>query len=682
MHYMVVSKLDKQVSFIEKKSVDPGDDKMESNLYQIELLDTDVIIAIGNANDTFLDKKIIYFPVYLVKENNKVVKIGVYEIPSTQWSKYIDENDNLDVELLDDPLLFSFVTQKMIETMRKVPEPQEEEEEEEEEGQEEQVVLTKEEEKITSDQTHIQEARKDIFTTTKGMLLPPLLREETKKQAKDIREKYHTASSDSWIVKFMKNPNYYLVDNEGGGDCFFATIRDAFSHIGQQTLVKQIRKKLANEATMEIFLNFKEQYNMFHSALQHETSEIKELEKEYNAIRLKIRDILDHKEKKTLVQAALELKNQHDRLIVEKSITASNLKEYKFMKDIETLEQFKVFIETSQFWAETWSISTLERLLNIKFIVLSSQAYQTKDVDNILLCGQLNDAILENKGSFRPDYYIIVDYESQQHYKLIGYKKKQIFTFQEIPYDIKKMIVDKCMEKNSGAFSLIHDFTEFKTKEQKGGSKTSNEEMNYDDFSDSKIRGLYNDNVVLCFYEKSNGKWLPGKGPGEKMPTSRWKDFSTLATIGDWRKKLSDEWIATFLLDDHHWSSVEHYYQAAKFKKKHPAFYLSFSLDSNSDLSKDVELAKAAGGKTGKHKEDLLRPLEVEIDPDFYGKRDKKELFDAMHAKFSQNEDLKNMLLFTRDAKLTNHCKGKRPTLANDLMLIRDKLKTEVSHVR
>jgi predicted NAD-dependent protein-ADP-ribosyltransferase YbiA (DUF1768 family) len=296
--------------------------------------------------------------------------------------------------------------------------------------------------------------------------------------------------------------------------------------------------------------------------------------------------------------------------------------------------------------------------------------YKGGDLKNVLQCGQLNDTILENRGRFTPEFYIIVDHTGG-HYRLIGYKKKLIFKFTEIPYDIKLLIAERCIEKNAGPFSIIPDFQKFKTENTKPVVK----ESEYEDISESKLRGLYNDDIVFQFYSKSIDKPLPGKGSGEKIPNERMKEYTELATIPQWRKKLSNFWVEPFTLDNHKWATVEHFFEASKFKRGHPDFYLSFSLDSGTDISKDPLMAKGAGGKSGKYKSELLRPVEVTVDADFAGQKLKKAIYDAQYAKFTQSDDLKALLLATNDAKLVHFIKGTEPDVFDELMLVRDKIR-------
>jgi len=284
---MVLSKIDSDVSYPELKSVDAIDLKTEASLYQLEIKDVDVIIAIGNAKNTFEDQNILYFPIYLVKHNNKVIQIGLYEIKASDYLSYLDDYNNIDIEKMEDPLIYSFVKRDFLEKLRLKPDvPLRRIDNEEDIFVEENLEKDDEEDDEVAEVEYneyyeIPKEREDIFIITKGVPLPPLLKEETKTQAKDIREKYHESPKDTWVEKFMKNNNYTIIDNEGGGDCLFSTIRDAFSSIVQQTSVNKLRNKLSNEANETIFLGYKEHYDMYNASLIKDTNQIKELETQY-----------------------------------------------------------------------------------------------------------------------------------------------------------------------------------------------------------------------------------------------------------------------------------------------------------------------------------------------------------------------------------------------------------------
>jgi hypothetical protein len=102
-------------------------------------------------------------------------------------------------------------------------------------------------------------------------------------------------------------------------------------------------------------------------------------------------------------------------------------------------------------------------------------------------------------------------------------------------------------------------------------------------------------------------------------------------------------------------------------------------LDSESEISKDIGLARIAGSKTGKSKENVLREKHIVIDADFYevneNPRHKTERLIARIAKFNQNPDIKQMLLETKHAKLIHFVRGREPEIDTDLMNLRRDLR-------
>jgi predicted NAD-dependent protein-ADP-ribosyltransferase YbiA (DUF1768 family) len=162
----------------------------------------------------------------------------------------------------------------------------------------------------------------------------------------------------------------------------------------------------------------------------------------------------------------------------------------------------------------------------------------------------------------------------------------------------------------------------------------------------------YDIKIKFVVFNKSSDKPFPGTGNGEEIPENKKDLFKPLSLIHDWRKKLDNNWIAPFELDGYNWQTIEHYYQANKYKK-HPDYYHLFTLESNSLICKDPLLANHAGGYEGKINRKKFRPKGIEMDKNFYEKNiRRKVLMNAQYAKFTQHNDLRKVLELTYDAMI------------------------------
>ena len=702
---MVKSKIHPtKINYNENKQLDKEDVKHCSSRYETNNFTVPIEIALGKEKHTYSAHNIIYFSVYLIVENMIKDRIGIVEIDSNRFIDSLDEDGDF---ILDNGNLIFFVDDDYIIGMMKdvtvseITDSDENSSEDEDSSDEEDLepiqikddVLLGDVETLDNYDTEDvlavdipEEKRSNVTEKTEKELenglfeimdpLPSIetLTEENKEMSEQIKRDYKPSSKQLWIQKYMKNTNYNIIDNEGSGDCFFAVIRDAYQHIGKKTTVEKLRALLSSEANEEIFKQYRMLYNGFNSQYEEMEDEMKKLKKSAQILKSRSKSSITRDQSKDLLDEANKVIDQYKQKSEDKKEIKQLMEEFEYMKDIKTLDEFKDFIKTRHYWADTWAVSTLERLLNVKVIIMSEAAYTDGDLDSVLSCGQLNDDELEKQGGFKPDYYIIAAYTGS-HYTLIDYKEKRILKFSEVPYDIKALIINKCMERNAGPYYMIQDMRNFKTKL----GLDANEGKAIDDDDDYNNMDLYDKDVVFMYYNNSSSKPYPGKGSGEKIQEVNIMDFNKLNKIKNWRKKLDDSWMAPFTLDGHRWSSVEHYYLGSQFKKGFPDFYLKFSLDGDSEISKDLSLARIAGGKTGKTKDNVLREKKIVIDSDFYevgvNPRHREERFNALEAKFGQNLDLQQILKETKRAKLTHFIRGREPEV--DILLM--KIRREIS---
>ena len=666
-----------EVKYKTHRKIDAEDIDYSSYVYETTLFDKDIEIVLGKEKHSYSKYDITHFSIYLVIDDVQVSRIGIFEIDSNKFLSSVDEDGSIDLDkgemlfFADVKELSKYVSNE--EKKKKVEvaiEPVKEDNE---------YTLTENdfEEIIDDDVTRVKtdeakdivitkEKKDSIFETKEDGDLLPTFDEETEKDSDTLKEKYSESVKTTWIEKFTKNNHFGIVDNEGGGDCLFAAIRDGYKYVGKMTTIDKLRKSLSENATEEVYENYRKLYLDFLRESQTIEKEMDAMRTSLKAMKKTMGKTLNREENERLMATMKEQMTHFESN--KQSLTSAKqmLREFEFMKNIDSFDKFRDFLKSSNYWGDTWAITTLEKELNVKLIVLSEESFEQGDVDAVMQCGQINESDVDEAKSFKPDYYIMLSYTGN-HYKLVTYKNKGIFKFREIPFDIKSLVVNKCLERNAGPYYLIPDFRKYKEKIglDINIGEPEEPELNHE---------LFDKDITFMFHAISNDKPYPGKGSGESIPNNRKMEFSRLNKLKNWRRILDDEWSAPFTIDGARWNSVKHYYLGSQYKKGFPDFSKEFSLDSESEISKNIDIAKAAAD-SGKYKKKILRKEGITIDPDFFEvsaePRHKMERERALDAKFTQNLDTKQVLMETQRAKLVQFKRGKDSVVDEQLMRLR-----------
>ena len=279
---MVVSHLNKFIDYLETREIEPEDIGKETDIYEIEIFNKNHYIALGEPKYTYATKyDVVYFPIYLLKGFRKIRgKIGVFEV---EKDRLISIKDNI-TNGLGKPLFFEKTTEKYMEkthtnvnintkinttTSNENEWDKEEEvvvevEEKGDEDEDEEDLFSLKNANKNKKEKEVKEKRirvDDIFNKDKIPPKNPSLTEETEEDSKKMREEYVKSTKDNWVQTMMQNKHFDIQRNEGGGDCFFAVIRDAFLDIGYHTSVPNLRLLLSQEVNSDLLKQSQDIYN-------------------------------------------------------------------------------------------------------------------------------------------------------------------------------------------------------------------------------------------------------------------------------------------------------------------------------------------------------------------------------------------------------------------------------------
>ena len=681
---MVLSRIDTNINYLETNSLANTDEGSENYAYKAKIYNKTVKFILGNPNFEYSStNNIVYYNIYLVENISVSAKIGVYETKNDSYLKLLDNTGNINIDKLDKPLLFtytkSYITTKYNSDYDIAFEEANKSADDSYDDSDDDSDTDKSEDESDSDNNKQEEP---IFE--KPVIVEPIvLNEQTKEESDYEINSYKYMPTDEWVNNFFKSHKYFFQENEGNGDCFFATLRDGLKSTGldkyKNLSVINIRTKLAENLDEDQFLAYFSMYNTISGGQKNTLGSINQLKLRHRNLKTMIGGTSNTTEKYDMLKEA----QQNLELMVGGAKISAEQKElrghFAFMENINNIDQMREVIKTTKYWADEYAITTLERLYNVKFIILSQNNFEEHDIkdsevvqihNKVVKCGDA-DKKIQRLGIFDPDYYIIANYTDSTHYKLITYDKnvgKGAFTFAELPYKVKEEVVNACMKENdAGSFSYIQEFKDFATTINLpiGQEKKAS-------LIDESKSNLYDDISVIQIYSKSQHKKL-GEGTGESITIEHKTNLSVLKLkdIPDWRKKLDNAWVLTnkdgdkLEIDGKMWPSVQHYLYAVRFSNI-PEVFVKFT-DGN-DETTTAALAKTFYDKKSKeYKSSIVSETE-------YIKANPKFLTHALKAKFTNNTTYKNILLLTGKSKIMIYKPAFGRYVATELMTMREEL--------
>ena len=463
---MTTSNLDKRIKYERKHILNKEDVNYLSQIYKVEIIQNIYFIALGRPNMKFIRSNIVFFPIYIILFGKVVGQLGLYEISNDQFrlssdqSSYIYDSDgDLDLNKFGKAILYNdyrLVLNQVNDLTRKKSKALKEKLLDPISSKSSEASL------IASSNSSSGESSQRSTKKIQHMLKKKLLLSDERKRGTRSRSRSKSKSrsgSDEeredgpWIQKYLQNRSdtgsYVIKDNEGGGDCLYAAIRDAYMASNLSKLEKDnitvsyLRKLIVSNINEEQFLEYKQIYD----DLRNEQAILE-------------RDIIDEEKKlresKNNFKEVKKIEEIREKIEENENLIA----EFQDAENINTLAEYREKFINCNFWANGAAINQLEQILNVKLIIFSNSNYFQGNYNNVIQCGEISKYDSQ-KG---PVKYILLDYIDNVHYRLIKYKPKKtahhigLFSFDELPKEIIKKVEQQCLQRKTGAFYVIPEF--------------------------------------------------------------------------------------------------------------------------------------------------------------------------------------------------------------------------------
>ena len=337
---MATSRLNASFVYPENRGVFTEDENHETDLYEMTLFDVDVVFGLGNPKQF---GSIVFFPMYLIHDSVLHSQIGVFEIPFERMSTVYDEDGELHIQHLGDPLLYSYVNRRILQRV--------------------------------SDSSD--------------------LCEQSALMAKAERESYRRAKGDPWICRFLSNPHFDLLPARPS---WFHILEDAFEH---KISVDQLRTLYAESVPEELYIEEALRYKRAKGAFDTLTSELKQFVEEHRRLKERIRTTTDRKRQLEIVDLAEQISNRHKETLAERNHHKDVLKPLQYLSNVRSFADFQTALRSSDMVNQR---TVLEQALRTQFILFSKHHYdggQPTHVVRFTNCGDPKRYImvaLERKG--------------------------------------------------------------------------------------------------------------------------------------------------------------------------------------------------------------------------------------------------------------------------------------------